>query len=89
MAQQLIFRKKLVAALHEIQTAYDCLLSECQTLLYDAFAVRSSDKLREDLRVRASYLVGQCLEPSLRRFTLNNDTARAREWLEASNDCCR
>ena len=79
------FRKKLVAALHEIQTAYDCLLSECQTLLYDAFAVRSSDKLREDLRVRASYLVGQCLEPSLRRFTLfaTDDTARSREWLEA------
>lgn len=58
---------------------------ECQTLLYDAFSVRSSDKLREDLRVRASYLVGQCLEPSLRRFTLaaTDDTARSREWLEA------
>jgi len=29
--------------------------------------------------------VGQCLEPSLRRFTLaaTDDTARAREWLEA------
>ncbi len=80
------FRKKLVQALHEIQTAYDCLLSECQTLLGNAFAVRSSEtKLREDLRIRASYLVGQCLEPSLRRFTLaaTDDTAAEREWLEA------
>ncbi len=80
------FRKKLVQALHEIQTAYDCLLSECQALLHNAFAVRSSEtKLREDLQVRASYLVGQCLEPSLRRFTLaaTDDTAGEREWLEA------
>lgn len=80
------FRNKLVALLHEIQTAYDCLLSECQTLLYNAFAVHSSEiKLREDLRVRASHLVGQCLEPNLRRFTLaaTDDTAPAREWLEA------
>jgi len=51
------FRKQLVQALHEIQSAYDCLLSECQSLLYDAFAVRSSEtKLREDLRIRASRL---------------------------------
>jgi len=80
------FCKKLVQALHEIQTAYDCLLSECQSLLYNAFAVRSSEtKLREDLRVRASYLVGQCLEPSLKRFTLaaKDDTAADKEWLEA------
>ena len=27
-------RKKLVTALHEIQTAYDCLLTECQSLLH-------------------------------------------------------
>lgn len=29
--------------------------------------------------------MGQCLEPSLRRFTLaaTDDTARSREWLEA------
>lgn len=80
-----IFRKKLIQALHEIQTAYDCLLSECQTLLSNAFAVRSSDKLREDLQIRASYLVEQCLEPSLRRFTLaaTDDTAAEQEWLEA------
>ena len=80
------FRKKLVQALHEIQTGYDCLLSECQTLLGNAFAIRSSEtKLREDLRVRASYLVEQCLEPNLRRFTLAamDDTAAEREWLEA------
>ena len=79
-------RKKLVAALHEIQTAYERLVSDCQTLLYNAFGVRGSEiKLREDLRVRASYLVDQCIEPTLRRFMLaaTDDTAADQEWLEA------
>lgn len=79
-------RKKLVTALHEIQSAYERLVSDCQTLLYNAFGVRSSDsKLREDLRVRANYLVEQCIEPTLRRFTLaaTDDTAADKEWLEA------
>lgn len=79
-------RQKLTQALHEIQTAYDSLLSQCQTQLYDAFGVRSSEtKLREDLRVRASYLVGQCLERSLRSFTqaAADETKSDSQWLEA------
>ena len=78
--------KKLIAALHEIQTAYDRLLSECQSLLYNAFAVRSSEeKLREDFRVRASYLTGQVLERRMRSFVMAavDETATDTEWLEA------
>ncbi|WP_242050078.1 hypothetical protein [Planktothricoides raciborskii] len=79
-------RKKLVHALHEIQTAFDCLLTECQNHLYDAFGVRSTEtKLREDLRVRASYLAGQVLERQLKSFVqvAVDDTAPDSEWLQA------
>ncbi len=81
-----ILRKKLITALHEIQIAYDSLLSECQSLLYNAFGVRSSEeKLREDLRVRASYLSGQVLERRVRSFVQAavNENATDTEWLEA------
>lgn len=80
------FRRKLVQFLHEIQSAYDHLLEECQALLYDAFGVRSSQiNLREDLRVRGNYLVGQCIEPTLRRFILaaTDETVTDKEWVEA------
>ncbi|MBW4641838.1 MAG: hypothetical protein KME23_02240 [Goleter apudmare HA4340-LM2] len=79
-------RKRLISALNEIQTAYDRLLSECQSLLYNAFAVRTSEtKLREDLRVRASHLTGQALERRLRSFAqaAADKTATDSEWLEA------
>jgi len=56
-------RKKLMQALQELNTAYDNLLGDCQSLLHNAFGVRMEpSKLREDLRVRASYLLGICLE---------------------------
>jgi hypothetical protein len=79
-------RKKLVQALHEIQTAYDCLLSECKARLHDAFGVSVNEaKLREDLRVRSSRLAGQCVERMLRSFTLaaTDETKTDAEWLEA------
>ncbi|GAA6618147.1 hypothetical protein [Scytonema sp. NUACC26] len=79
-------RKKLVSALHEIQTAYDRLLSDCQALLYNAFSVRSNEeKLREDLRVRASYLTGQVIERRLKSFAMAaaDETATDFEWLES------
>ena len=79
-------RKKLVQAIREIQTAYDELLRECQTLLHDAFAVRSSEtKLREDLRVRSNHLMGQSIERSLHSFTVAaaDETVADKEWLEA------
>jgi hypothetical protein len=79
-------RKKLVTALHEIQTAYDRLLDECQLLLRNAFAVRSGEeKLREDLRVRGSYLSGQVLERRVMSFVKAavDENASDTEWLEA------
>jgi hypothetical protein len=78
-------RKKLVQALQEIQNAYEMLLSECQTLLHSAFGVRSEEKLREDLQVRARQLVDQCIDPLLRRFTLAavEESTSEQEWLEA------
>ncbi len=80
------FRKKLVECLHEIQTAYDNLLADCQKHLYEAFGVRSKEaNLREDLRVRASYLVGQCIDPVLRHFVAKavEEDSPDRDWLEA------
>jgi len=79
-------RKKLVQALQELNTAYDNLLGDCQSLLHNAFGVRMEpSKLREDLRVRASYLLGICLEPTLNRFSRAavDEQGEMREWLES------
>lgn len=79
-------RTRLVQALREINTAYEKLLTDCQSLLYDAFGVRSKEtQLREDLRVRANYLAGQCVERNLRSFVqaaIDEDKSDT-EWLEA------
>jgi len=80
------FRKKLVQCIHEIQTAYDNLLSDCQKHLYEAFGIHSKEaKLREDLRVRASYLVGQCIDPVLKHFVAKavDEDSSDKGWLEA------
>ncbi|MGB3787980.1 MAG: hypothetical protein WA949_08215 [Phormidesmis sp.] len=80
------FRGQLVQCLHDIQTAYDTLLSESKKCLHEAFGVRQKEsRLREDLRVRASYLVGQCIEPVLKSFIIAaaNETTSDKEWLEA------
>ncbi|WP_205369806.1 hypothetical protein [Thermoleptolyngbya sp. PKUAC-SCTB121] len=80
------FQKKLVQCIHEIQTAYDNLLTDCQKHLYEAFGVRSKEaNLREDLRVRASYLIGQCIDPVLRHFVAKavEEDSSDRDWLEA------
>jgi hypothetical protein len=80
------FRKRLVQALHEIQTCYERLVSESQKLLYSAFGIRSPmDNLRADLKIRANYLVGQVLERSLRSFVLAavDEIKPDQEWLES------
>ncbi len=80
------FKGKLVQILQEVQTAYDRLLSDCQSLLHDAFAVRRDEaKLREDLRIRASYLTDNCSERLLKRFVLAaaDEAASDRQWLES------
>ena len=81
-----MLRKKLVPALSELQTAYDKLLSDCQDLLHEAFGIRSREEnLREDLRVRSHRLLGQCIESTLKRFTLAavDENKANKEWLEA------
>lgn len=81
-----ILRKKLVQALQEIQTAYDRLLSETKSRLHDAFGVRSDEtNLRKDLGVRSSYLLGQCVERTLKSFTKAavDETKTDADWLEA------
>lgn len=80
-----VFRKQLVQALHEIQTAYEALLSFCKTRLYEAFGVRQEVNLREDLQVQAMPLLGKCIEPVLKRFILAAVDGNAADsaWLEA------
>ncbi len=80
------FKTQLVHVLQEVQTSYDCLLAHCQSLLHDAFAVRRDDeKLREDLRVRASYLTGNCSERMLKSFVMAaaDEAVSDRQWLES------
>jgi len=80
------YKKRLVKALQEIQSAYDNLLSKCYDLLHDAFSVSSGkDNLREDLRVRASYLKDSCLEKVLKRFILAaiDSSFDDKSWVES------
>jgi hypothetical protein len=81
-----VFRETLVHRLREIHTAYDRLLKDAETLLDQAFGLRSSrDQLRQDLQFRARYLVGNCAESSLDRFVRAaiNETPEHQPWLEA------
>ena len=79
------FRSNLAQSLKELQSAYEILLSDCKDLIYKAFKVSSdTQKIREDLRVRASYLHGQVIEDQLRRFILAaiNEEDSDTVWLE-------
>ncbi len=81
-----IFRLKLVEVLREIQLAYEKLLTSCNNLIHHAFGIRlNKENLREDLRVRSSYLVDQCIEPILKRFLLAalETQTNNQDWLEA------
>jgi hypothetical protein len=80
------FIEALVEHIHEIRATYETLLRDCQARLYEAFGVRSrQENLREDLRVRASYLLENCIEPKLKRFVRDAVDVKASqtEWLEA------
>jgi hypothetical protein len=79
-------RNRLVSAIQEIQQTYENLLIECKSLLHSAFGIQTeADKLREDLRVRASYLVGNCIDATLKGFTIAaiETSTKDRDWLEA------
>lgn len=79
------FRDALVDCLREIQGAYEGLLAECHARLHEAFGVRQPEaRLREDLRARASYLAGRCIEPRLRAFVeaAADDRPSDSDWRE-------
>ena len=79
-------RGRLVLVLREVQGAYDALLVDQKQLIYKAFGIRNeATQLREDLRVRSSYLIHQCVESTLRRFMLAavDPIVDDRRWLES------
>ena len=80
------FRTSLVAALRELQNYYDELLQRCRQAIRRAFGVRADvARLREDLRVRASYLVGGVIEPRLRAFVIAaaDESVPDQKWIES------
>lgn len=80
------FRQALFAALRELQQHYDRVLERCRDQIHEAFGVRADpEHLREDLRVRASYMAGKVIDRRLRSLVLAAvDEGRSdKEWLEA------
>jgi hypothetical protein len=82
------FRKKLVVALQELQSAYDNLLSQNKKLFGDAFSVRRDlASLREYIRAIAHRVNSQTavIELTLKRFiqAIINKELDDRAWLEA------
>jgi len=80
------FRARLSVALRELREAYDNLLLQSRDYLHEAFGVaQQTERLRENLRVRASFLQGRSIEPILTRFVFaatdgqTDDT----QWLKA------
>lgn len=81
-----VFRHALFDTLRELQMYYERLLDRCRNLIHDAFGVRTDvEHLREDLRVRASYLEGKVIEHRLKSFIVAavDDEASDREWMES------
>lgn len=80
------FRARLSVALRELREAYDNLLLQSRDYLHAAFGVaQQAERLRENLRVRASFLQGRSIEPILTRFVFaatDGQTDDA-QWLKA------
>lgn len=80
------FLSDLTNVIRELRTHYDDLLSRCESLIHEGFGVRSGlENLREDLRVRAQYLVGSVIEPQLNSFVVAaaDGEMSDRDWLES------
>ena len=83
-----VFRKKLVQALQEIQTAYDQVLQQCKSLIGQAFSVSSETKeLRNYLKAIGTriHTKTQVIEVNLKRFikAMIADEQDDKVWLEA------
>jgi hypothetical protein len=77
---------RLRAALSELATTYERLLSEIGDLLHAGFAGEvPRSALREDLRSRSHRVRGQVIEPRMRAFlaTATDETLDDDDWLEA------
>lgn len=80
------FRTRLSAALRELREAYDNLLLQSRNYLHEAFGVaQQAERLRENLRVRASFLQGRSIEPILTRFVFaaTDDQTDDIQWLKS------
>lgn len=80
------FRRALLRALSELQSHYDRVLDHCAGRIREALGVSAEEAdLREHLRVRAQYLVGQVIERRLRSFThaAANGAGDYRRWVES------
>ncbi|QQS48480.1 MAG: hypothetical protein IPM66_07560 [Acidobacteriota bacterium] len=80
------FRARLSAALRELREAYDNILLQSRDYLHEAFGVaQQAERLRENLRVRASFLQGRSIEPILTRFVFaaTDDQTDDAQWLKA------
>lgn len=80
------FRARLSDALRELREAYDNILLQSRDYLYEAFGVaQQAERLRENLRVRASFLQGRSIEPILTRFVfaVTDDQTDDVQWLKA------
>jgi len=76
----------LIQSLKTLNSAYDELLNRCEQIIARSFSVDSNiEILREHLRVRATYLVGNCIEKRMRSF-LKGAIEKSNEnkaWLES------
>lgn len=80
------FSTRLSAALRELREVYDNLLLQTRDYLHEAFGVtQQTERLRENLRVRASFLQGRSIEPILTRFVFaaTDDQTDDTQWLKA------
>jgi hypothetical protein len=80
------FRRAMFRVLRELQDHHEQLLACCHALIHSAFGVRSdAQHLREDLRVRAQYLIGRVIDPRIRSFVLSaaNADVDDGDWLNS------
>ena len=81
-----LFFKRLRGALAELQRAYDDLLTELESLLGAAFALKgSSAEARKELRDRAQPLFDLTVEPKLKSFIIRatDEHLDSVGWIEA------
>ena len=80
------FRRRLTTTLRELREAYDTLLIQSREYLQEAFGVvHQAERLRESICMRANFLQGRSIEPTLSRFVLaaTDDQTDDTQWLKS------